>query len=144
MSRTLPGKLTITSHQIPATNCRSFTIEVADEISSALVLRAEISGEEFANALATLAYRPCSVTYYGIDVIGMKREHKTEIVPELPEFKGKYGKNDQKQHASYAVAPFEVDGWKAYLPDFGNSHCAVNGGYKVNFSRHVSTSEPTA
>lgn len=125
-TQTLSGKLSI---------CRNSSGEIKiyliDESSRCEIVDLTISPHDFAEAITGMSHRPCEIEWR-IANLGKKHEHKTEDVPcewltgkEREEFKNK------------ALAPFEVDGWKADRSCLGNHHCRTKDGYRVSFHRYV-------
>jgi hypothetical protein len=114
-------------------------IEIVDEVSRVHFLDAIMSVEDFARALFGESSIPIDVTLRGLDLIGMRHEHKRELVPYVRDYnlKGEALKAAQ----DVALAPFEVDGWKGYRDDMENGHrrSKMKGtdGYLVSFHRHV-------
>ena len=115
-------------------------IEIRDEVSGVHFFRGRMTLEDYANS-SFGSDRPIQGTFQGADRIGAVREHKTVFVPDV-----RGGYRCDKATAQAAVATFEVEGWRASLEDFGNSHKSrtENGqkGYMVSFRRHVRNGVP--
>lgn len=100
-------------------------IEIVDAASHCIAASVKVGLTDFAEALFGL---------YG--VVGMVREHKTEIVT-LPRH---YAWEQREVAARAAVGPFEVDGWKGQWADLLNHHNRQPGAepkYRVRFERYV-------
>lgn len=109
------------------------SIEVTDELSGTRVLTAKIPVEEFADVLFGSAHTPCEFDLYP-DLVGLKREHKEELVPFNG---GYYPAQDRAEVAAKAFAPFEVDGWEGRADDLFNHHRQGGGWSRVSFVRYV-------
>lgn len=107
-------------------------IEIVESNSGAEAISVRLDLAEFAEAITGKGRCSCVIDYFNDSgVIGMKAEHKTEIVPVPPFGERSDGWEDK------ALAPFEVDGWSARRADITNSHRKVKGGQAVVFFRHV-------
>jgi len=110
-------------------------IEVTDELSHCRVIEIRLSISDFADALFGRGYTPCHVELNTSNVIGMKAENKTELVP----FDMYHGRSPEL--IAKVLKPFEVDGWRAREGDMLNGHCSVQDKGKryqrVVFFRHV-------
>jgi hypothetical protein len=100
-------------------------ITLTDVKSGVEFVRLNMTAEDFAKCVTGQGYMPASGDFHG-ELVGMQREVKNEEVP------GEYDADPAQ-----ACAPFEADGWKAYLGDFGNPHRRSKGGYRVSFTRYV-------
>lgn len=128
MRKDMNGKISITRFQGDESG---IAIEVQDCLSRIQVIRIKLTPEQFGNAVSGLSYQDCDFNLGSVELVGMKIEHKTELVP----FSGYHATLESKKAAA---KPFEIDGWKARLDDIGNSHKRVyDKGYNVTFFRHV-------
>jgi hypothetical protein len=129
MSRNaLPGKLSI-SRRSSNVEDDYFVIEIEDGASGTTGAVARLSPAALALAISGVHAVSADVEWY-TDRIGMRAEVKSENVPCN-------GYALTKAEKQAAVAPFEVDGWKADLEDVGNHHRRTANGYRVNFRRWV-------
>ena len=112
-------------------------IEITDELSRTRVIDIRMSLEAFADALMGHGFRPCSITFNDTGTVGMKGENKTELVP----FDMYGGSRSDEERIKKALAPFEVEGWRARSSDMTNGHCSTTKDGKrhqsVVFFRHV-------
>jgi hypothetical protein len=141
--KTLPGQLTITRTMNGRDDQFPITIRLTDGSSGVQAVEIHISLADFAETLTGLAHVPCEFEWNDTGTVGKVHEHKKEIVwiPRGAETDGVI---------AAALAPFEVDGWRAYRPGCTNPHCVVGreppgkgekgDWYKVTFHRYV---EPT-
>lgn len=106
------GKLTIGRFMGDACG---WSIEVTDEKSGVDAIRVKISDEEFAKALGSVAFRPCSFEYRKDAPIGKIREVKDVNIPNLD-----YTASDALVRE--AVAEHEKDGWVGRDGDMRNRH----------------------
>jgi hypothetical protein len=94
-----------------------------------------MTGEQFAQMVTAMSTTGVA-EYQGMDRVGLRAEHKTELVPF-----DCFTQRDDTAAADAALAPFEVDGWSATRNDLVNSHrCVRDGGtraQRVMFHRHV-------
>jgi hypothetical protein len=132
MKLELQGKLTIgkstQSHGDPFIH-----IEVTDEKSRINFLRLEISLEEFAQALFSLACRPCTFTLIGTDHVGWTVENKSVWVA----YPKGYG-SDFIEEMRPLVAPYCVDDWDVSDYDLQfNGHRCKDGKMEVPIFRYV-------
>ena len=130
----LPGKISIT--QPHGDGCDYISIKITDKSSSVEFIEVQIKYAEFARALGA---RMCSCEFRtrGLDLIGMNREHKKELVL-VPH----HEYSERERVAWAAIEPFNVDGWKGRVKDALNHHCVVesqvNGAvYRVSFIRWI-------
>lgn len=139
--KTLKANLTINRPYSGDSQGKVITIELTDELSGCIAVKVEVAGEEFMNALFSMAIRPCTMLFNDSGVVGMKSEHKQEhvFVPD-----GDY--KQRKTIAAKALNPHEVDGWKGDKDDCQNNHRRVKSevrsgvkGYVMNvtFRRYV-------
>ncbi len=105
-------------------------LEIEDDVSGTRFLQVGISLENFARMLTGSNYLDCDFELHTQNV-GRTRESKTEIVP----LEDKYFATDEQRHK--ALAPFEVDGWKARSDDISNHHNYTDKGIRVVFTRFV-------
>lgn len=113
------------------------TISLIEEDSRVEFVEAELTTANFAEALTGLAHVECKLKVRGLDLVGLKREVKEELVP-IPS-------SPTESEIKAAFAPFEVDGWSGYRNDATNSHrwSGKRGEdglqpTRVHFTRHVS------
>jgi len=95
-------------------------ITLTDESSGCQVMEAYLPLEEFAKAITGQGYVNCDFEIYNTEVIGKKREVKTEAVP-VPENE----RLSEKSEKAELLKPFEVDGWVGRDSDLGNHHNIV-------------------
>lgn len=114
---------------------RRIMLELRDTSSSIVLFRVEMAPDSYGLMLSGLSGRPCKYEISDhVQHAGCTREHKEEVVPWN---KGYLSKTAMEQARREAVAPFEVDGWRAWKDDIGNMHRRTDGGYRVSFSRLV-------
>lgn len=138
-----PAKLTITHGTRSTKEGIRWTISITGE-NGCEHMRCHVESVDFAEALASLAYRPAKVEF-NVSELGRVREVKEEIVLHAS---ARYNFPDGPQgDAAYnhtkvlAVRPFEVDGWRANLSCIGNSHMRTKQDhYRVTFVRFVAPS----
>lgn len=111
-------------------------IEVHDEMSGARFLELKVP---YADMMRALTARQAEVEFVlRPAVVGMRREHKTEVVPVPRSLSSK-----DADGINAVLAPYEVDGWRGYRSDVTNHHRWVGpekDGLKptrVSFVRHV-------
>lgn len=75
MLENLEGKVTISHVRTGADG--HIRIEIVDEKSHAIVAQAEMSYEQFGQAIGGMAFRPCTINVNNSPIIGKNREHKT-------------------------------------------------------------------
>lgn len=131
----MQGKITISrpiGHDV-----ESITIEIEDILSGVSFLSVQVGYANFTKALTGQGYIPCEFETRSLELIGKRRETKTErvFVPD-----GSYETRDKRAHN--AVEQCEKDGWKGYYEDALNFHkrreVESNGAwYEVTFTRHV-------
>ena len=144
--KTLPGKLTI-SAPMNSNMEEKIDITLEDEGSHVECVTIHISYAELTAALVGHASQSCQVEYRGLELVGKKREHKTEVVGPIPDrlLKAKDGKRSPELEAIFA--PFEVDGWMGRTTDAYNHYnwCGPRGedgqSYRVNFVRYIDAEE---
>jgi hypothetical protein len=114
---------------------RFIRIEVQDELSRAVFLQIEMDLDKFAEAITGLGYTDCEFTLKSTDVVGLKREFKTEKVPVSSTW------NITPEEIETALQPFEIDGWQANKNNFRNHHNRVKdeNAFMVSFYRFVSS-----
>ena len=94
-------------------------VRITDRISGCIILEAQLSFEDYAQAVLTSRHDvPCVIAFNDKGPIGKKRETKHELV-WVPH--GDYGEK-RKEAAREAIAKHEVDGWKGSYEDALNSH----------------------
>jgi len=137
-TRELRGRVTI---GVPHCSDGSEFVEirVEDGLSGAKFAEIKVGLAEFARALAARQV-DCAFRLRGMDIVGMRREHKTvEIVHPCP--------NDHARRRDdllrEAVAPHEAGGWAGDIEDFRNQHNragvhrAGEEVYRIRFTRYV-------
>jgi len=117
--------------------CDYIEIELVDKSSFIHFLRARVKYADFAKALTGQRELPCEFELRGSELVGMRREHKTEKV-----FVPSGGYATIRQRATAAVEALEVDGWKGYVSDALNHNklleCSKNGDWmSVSYVRHI-------
>jgi hypothetical protein len=137
-TRELRGRVTI---GVPHCSDGSEFVEirVEDELSGAMFAEIKVAPAEFARALFA-RQTGCAFRLRGMDIVGMRREHKTvEIRHPCP---GDHAcKRDDLLRE--AVAPHEAGGWAGDIEDFRNRHNrmgvhrAGEEVYRVRFTRYV-------
>lgn len=111
-------------------------ITVADANNGVQFLDLKMSLEAFALTITSVADQPCTFELRGVANVGKILQHKEERIPYGRGYK-KNGLVDLVQK-SYALVPFEVDGWIARRSDLGNHHRGNDvDGYLVLFHRYV-------
>lgn len=131
----LDGRLTITKRS--GGGEPYVCIAVKDDLSRKDICKVEISMEEFAQALFSLAECPCQVEVGDLSVLGKKKEVKTVAVRVKTATA-----NQDPAAVRAALAEHEVDGWQGADADAMNSH-RISGydaeGYvaRVTFVRWV-------
>ncbi len=95
---------------------RPVHIELTDEDSGCRAVTIEMSLAEFGDALTGRGMVPCRFEFNDSGMIGTLAQNKEEHVP-VPAW------SDRKDGwQKRALAPFEVDGWRARSGDIDNSH----------------------
>jgi hypothetical protein len=81
---------------------------------------------------------PGEIEIRGLDVVGMKSENKSELIP------GEHPYGDKKKLAALraAMKKFEVDGWSGRASDLENHYNYKPGGCHVAFFRHAPKEKP--
>jgi hypothetical protein len=108
---------------------RAVRIVVKDAVARCEFLEVSMSLKTFAEALFARGGNRCELRIRGLDVLGLKAEHKEELVP-VKDFS--FLESDLE-----AMRKFEVDGWKGDRSDLENHHRRGNGVCRVRFFRHV-------
>ena len=103
-------------------------MEIEDATSGIRFCELEIGMYDYAFLTTGLHGVSAKCTLRGLEDVGKSVEGKKEIIPR-PE--------DTPEAIKAALAPYEVDGWKAYPPDLTNYHNSVEGGQSVSFHRYV-------
>ena len=130
MSNILQGKLTI-SRLSPG---NEISIKLQDVLSSAQAVEIRITPEQFALALTGLGYVDCTFEMTSTHV-GKERQYKRQWIFVDENFR--FGRMTNEQ-AQSLVERYEIDGWKARLSDFMNSHnLDMEGNYSVSFTRYI-------
>lgn len=110
-------------------------IELIDQESGCVAAYIHMGLEQFASALLGLSHIKCEFEFNDSGVIGMTAQNKEEKVP-VPPYSSR-----QKGWQKIALAPYEIDDWKARGGDIDNHHCTVrtkDGEFqRVVFFRHV-------
>ena len=137
MKHTGPGNLTI-SRPSYSDGTKVIRITVEDELSGIEFLTVEVGLEQFAEALTGLGAMDCQLEVYP-DQIGKRAERKAEWVPMEITFLLDGAAREAAHRV--ALAPFEVDGWRAIGGRLGNRHYHSKrdgqDGYTVSFVRYV-------
>lgn len=108
-------------------------ISIIDQISRTEFFDGFMSVEDFGNMITGLGFRPIEFEFRP-DRVGMRPENKVEIVDRPKSYDSKTKQNEIDK----ALAPFEVDGWRADRSDLTNHHRRVgNDKVRVRFFRHV-------
>lgn len=111
---------------------RPMRIEIIDDISGTIILRADFSFENFMRALTGQAAIEGAGKVFLCGPVGCTTETKREA---LPRPKGNRGDGEE---AKRLLNPFEVDGWVGTPDDLYNHHCwADDGKVSVMFRRYV-------
>jgi hypothetical protein len=137
------GRISISRYSSNKAPFHGIQIDVQDDTSAQMVLRMDISIEEFGNAITGLGYRPCECELpANFERIGKKLEVKT-IEVDITEIKDSWNmSSDEWQEALTIVTNSHVkDGWQPSLDDRPNFHRRTqkNGRtmYRVDFFRYV-------
>ena len=116
-----------------------YTISIQDELSRCIVVEVNMTSEEFAGALTSL-YSSCVIAVFNDSgKVGMKREHKTELV-NCSTLYGQHNPEKRMAGARALVAAHETDGWIGNVRDTENPHNQAKGSqatYAVRFERWV-------
>jgi len=109
----------------------SIHIEIEEDNSSITFVDFELTLEAFTQAITGHGNVPGKLTVRALDRVGWTAENKTEEVP--------YDLYSDERNPKEALAPFEVNGWRARKGDLDNMHCKVPGkkAQRVVFFRHV-------
>lgn len=112
-------------------------IEITDSASHVAFAEIEMTCEDFAKAVTGMDGMTGDLTTRRLDLVGKRREHKRELVP----FDGRCATGPMTDEERAALAPFQVDGWKARLDDLRNGHRRTRHGdgwaHRVSFVRYV-------
>jgi hypothetical protein len=95
-------------------------MEIEDATSGIRFIELEIPMEAFAYLVSGLHGVEATATLRGIENVGMKHEQKTELImtpDDIP-----YKEQDNPELVEEVLSEYEVDGWKAYVPDLFNFH----------------------
>lgn len=116
-----PGSVSITRF---SGSSQGWHIVLEDETSRTRVVEIELTLEQFAQALGSHA--ECEFHSFNTGLVGMKYENKTEVVyiPAAIQ-RVSYGMRDAVRNdplVQQALAPYEVDGWRADIRDLTNHH----------------------
>ncbi len=111
-------------------------IELIDEDAACTVVQIRMSLLEFAECITGKGHCDCVFEFNDSGVVGKQAQSKSELVP-IPSYPRDKGDWEKK-----ALAPFEVDGWKARESDISNHHCwsrekSGQEYQRVVFFRHV-------
>ena len=137
----LLGKITISRWSSNREPRYGISIEIRDEASGCVLVKAEMTPEEYALASTGLSCQPCQLSYNDSSVIGKKPERKVELVIIKG---GRYREISDKEIAE-ALEPYEVDGWKGNVYDAQNhkNDVGLYGGpgvqRRISFVRYVET-----
>jgi hypothetical protein len=126
----LKGKIIISRASGGQADDKPIHISIEDDLSGCRVLDIYMALDEFAKSI-TASYGAADIQHFPMSPIGKKVENKSEIVPF------NWTLRTSKEEEDAALAPFEVDGWKARRSDLTNHHCRTNKGQRVVFFRYV-------
>jgi hypothetical protein len=111
---------------------RPMRIEITDDISGTIILRADFSLENFMRALTGQSAMEGVGKVFLAGPIGCTTETKREALPRPK------GNRDDGKEAKCLLKPFEVDGWVGSPNDLYNHHrWAADGKVSVMFRRYV-------
>jgi len=96
-------------------------IEIIDDISGSTFAIAELTLENYAEAITGLAYADCNLQYYEDAPVGKTREIKKEQI-DITEMNIYIKPKDQEKTAKIFLTPYEIDGWKGDASDLFNHH----------------------
>lgn len=139
-----PGHLVISRLSGGGTE-HEMRLEISDDTSGVHFIEIRMSPRDFMLAL-TGCMMACQMELRGLDLVGLKREHKTEAVPFDPGFEKLHAdrkgldSNERSPLTDAALKPFEVDGWMGDPSCLTNGHCrtkAKEPSYEVRFHRYV-------
>jgi len=131
----LPGRISI-SRTSSNREDDYISISIVDESSHVQFVDVKMSLLDFANAITGVAFNSCDFELRHPELVGMKREHKSELLPC-----SKFG--DTVEDLQKILDPFEVDGWFGSLYDLTNHHNRSRFGdqVRVGFIRYVPSDE---
>ncbi len=120
---------------------KAIRIELNDADSHCTAVLVRMGLPEFAECITGMGHADCEFEFNDSGVIGMLAQSKTEMVP-VP---SSHPRGDEEWKRK-ALAPFEVDGWKARAGDITNQHCwsrdeSGKEFQRVVFFRHVPKTE---
>jgi hypothetical protein len=136
----LEGRITIS--RVSAPDGDMMEIEIMDNKSRITFVQARMSMEDFAYALTSVAERTAQLEVYRMDLVGKRKEHKTEIVPTLLD-RYSVPEKDLERVARKHLKQWEIDGWIGRTDDLFNMHRKRDGGIEVNFVRWVEDKNET-
>jgi hypothetical protein len=109
-----------------------------DDANGSRIVDVYMTPEQFGLMISGLSNQECKFALTNLNVVGKKREIKTELVPYSD-----YRNNEEEMRK--ALAPFEIDGWKAIKGQLGNHHYRLfvddTQVYSVNFVRFIDIKE---
>lgn len=118
------------------------SIHIVDETSLAAYVNVQVPLEVFAKALVGLAGQRVSCMWKNMDLLGMKREWKEEVIIVPLSYEDR-----TDDECRELLKPYEIDGWKGKTRDLGNHHNWIGETFeengvrmarvKVNFTRYV-------
>lgn len=116
----------------------TFHMVVNNRNNSTRLMEITLPLEAFVDMITNrCAYGTADVYQAGIDRLGKVRQVKSEFVPA----KGARYEADWEETRQSALAPFEVEGWRARRDDYGNYHRHARQddveGYTVSFERYI-------
>lgn len=117
--------------------------ELQDVNSGVIVTRIELNLEDFGRMICGVGRQECEFEIYeNIDLIGKKREGKTESI-DISSIERTYRKDDFYISMKKLVKPYEVDGWRVddYSIKSCNHHYRNGNHYSVGFTRYVEESK---
>lgn len=134
----LEGRMTISV--IRGTEVPFIRVQLEDAASGASFLAAEVSLENFARMVTGQGHIPCEFVLRGTELLGLKKEVKTVMVP-IPRMDG-LSEDRREQMVRDYFAPFETEGWAGRVSDAFNWHNRIRGDefmetFKVTFVRYV-------
>ena len=122
-----------------------FCLELVDHDSRVHFLEVELTPEQYAALVSGGCLDRVEAVVFGLDRVGMLHEHKHELVPwDGCSDEGRYRDSDAErtEEEDQALAPFEVEGWRARVADLRNTthrRVLVDGvaHQRVGFHRNV-------
>lgn len=128
----IKGQLTI-SRVSSSSGDGYIEIRFRDVDACAEFARFRVSFADFAQAVTGLGYAPGEIQVQGLEVVGLKSENKSELVPGSHP----YGDKTKLRELQAAMKKFQVDGWIGRASDLENHYNYKPGGCQVAFFRHI-------